>query len=179
MIYCHERMQVTDGGMCAIRLAPDLKRAIGPKHLLFKASDANWTDAIDGNQYTTDGPFIHQTSNGHLLLLWSSFHRGNYAVGMARSASGNILGPWLHDAAPLYKADGGHAMIFRTFAGRAMLALHAPGMAMGMERTQLFPLIEGKNELHLAERSEMDVSYMDNKIEISPHTPSLAGAACH
>ena len=51
-------------------------------------------------------------------MLWSSFllgkdGNGQYAIGVARSQSGTILGPWLQDPQPLNPNDnGGHAMIF-------------------------------------------------------------------
>ncbi len=57
---------------------------------------------------------------------WSSFGAGGYAQGLARSASGQISGPWIQEPEPLYAQDGGHGMIFRAFDGRLMLSLHKP-----------------------------------------------------
>lgn len=74
----------------------------------------------------TDGPYAYRCDNGELLLLWSSFRQGRYAQGIARSTSGDILGPWIQEPEPIFENDGGHGMIFRTFDGRILLALHAP-----------------------------------------------------
>jgi hypothetical protein len=59
-------------------------------------------------------------------MLWSSFGDGGYAQAIARSASGKITGPWIHDKEPLYSRDGGHGMIFRAFDGKLYLTLHSP-----------------------------------------------------
>jgi hypothetical protein len=152
-------MQVSDGRMCAIRLSADLKSAAGEKNELFRASSAGWVNAIDGDQYTTDGPFLYRAGDGQLLMLWSSFHRGIYSMGIARSSSGNILGPWSHDEQPLYSDDGGHGMIFRTFQGRALLAFHAPGMTAGHERAVLYPLEDGQGVITVGSRPH---GFLDN-----------------
>jgi len=60
-------------------------------------------------------------------MLWASFVSNNtYALGIARSQSGGISGPWVQEEQPLYQNDGGHAMVFRTFGGELMLAIHTP-----------------------------------------------------
>jgi hypothetical protein len=79
-------------------------------------------------------------------MLWSSFGEGGYNLGVARSTSGKVTGPWEHDAEPLYRGDGGHAMIFRTFDGRMMLALHAPNGG-GKERARFLPIAEKDGRL--------------------------------
>ena len=171
MVYCHERMQVIDGLMCAIPLSDDLTKAIGPKHDLFRASGAEWVHPIEQNllsdvlsnseeanpdllqgssaqvnhptqqdQYTTDGPFLFSSPDGQLLMLWSSFHKGIYSLGLARSRSGNILGPWTHDPNPIFFQDGGHGMVFRDWDDNIILVLHSPGMVHGEERAVLFSL---------------------------------------
>ena len=79
----------------------------------------------DGN-YVTDGPFLHRTSAGALLMLWSTTGKGGYTMGFARSKSGTIQGPWMQEEAPLFSRDGGHGMIFRAFDGRLMMTVHQP-----------------------------------------------------
>ena len=54
---------------------------------------------------------------------------GKYAIGVARSASGELSGPWRHDPEPLNTDDGGHAMLFRDFGGQLRISYHAPNGA--------------------------------------------------
>jgi hypothetical protein len=66
---------------------------------------------------------------GALLMLWSSMGERGYAIGVAVSASGQVTGPWRHGAEPLFAEDGGHGMVFESFDGRPMLALHVPNVS--------------------------------------------------
>jgi arabinan endo-1,5-alpha-L-arabinosidase len=93
--------------------------------------DHNIVESIDekGNVYltlVTDGPFLFRTSKGKLLMIWSSFSINNDSIGIAESLSGKIAGPWKQQNEPLFSGDGGHEMIFTTFDGKIMLALHKP-----------------------------------------------------
>jgi GH43 family beta-xylosidase len=128
MIFCHEWLQVQDGEMCVIPLSKDLKSAAGEPVLLFHASDAPWAigSGSDQKNYVTDGPFLHRAANGDLLMLWSSHGVNGYAIGIARSASGDIKGPLVQDHETLFGQDGGHGMLFTTFEGELMLAIHRP-----------------------------------------------------
>lgn len=144
IVFCHEWLQVHDGEICAAKLAPDLKRAAEKPVLLFHASDAPWP--TKKKDMVTDGPFLVRAGNGQLLMLWSSFGEGGYNLGVARSKSGSVTGPWAHDPEPLYRGDGGHAMIFRTFEGQTMLALHAPNGG-GKERARFLSIVEKDGRL--------------------------------
>lgn len=129
MVFCHEWVQVGDGEICALRLSPDLTAPVGQPHVLFRASEAPWAEEINSKSrrgFVTDGPWLHRLANGGLIMLWSSFRAGKYTVGMARSTSAGILGPWEQLPDPLYVADGGHCMIFRSFDGQLWLAFHRP-----------------------------------------------------
>ena len=148
-VFCHEWLQVHDGTICAERLSSDLREALGEPILLFHASSAPWVREMDGvtpaagkpMNYVTDGPFLFRLAGGSLLMLWSSTGAEGYAVGIARSSSGNLLGPWVHELEPLWKKDGGHGMIFRTFAGELFLSLHQPNESP-KERAVFLPLVE-------------------------------------
>lgn len=70
-------------------------------------------------------------------MLWSSFGQEGYALGVARSLSGEVTGPWEHVSEPLFARDGGHGMLFRTFDGQLVLSLHRPNKGP-LERTRLF-----------------------------------------
>ena len=144
MVFCHEWVQVTDGTMELVRLKDDLSDTVGVCQTLFRADDAPWVRSIGQKgspQYgfVTDGPFLYRTNSGTLIMIWSSFGARQYAVGMAISSSGKIAGPWQQVAQPLFAADGGHGMIFRTFDGQLMLALHQPNSG-GKERGAFLPV---------------------------------------
>ncbi len=147
MVFCHEWAQVHDGEICAIPLSADLRRATGEPVLLFRASEAAWTVANPNSQdRVTDGPWLHRTSAGTLLMLWSSVGVNGYAVACARSTSGLIVGPWIQDSVPIYEQDGGHGMLFRTFGGELRLAIHGPNKLLE-ERPLFCPIVEQDDRL--------------------------------
>ncbi|MCX6992622.1 MAG: glycoside hydrolase family 43 protein [Kiritimatiellaeota bacterium] len=135
IIFCHEWVQVHNGAMYAMRLSPDLKKPAGRPVFLFNASEAPWVfhpkwpekqGEFRFPTYVTDGPFLFRNRNGILLMLWSSSGSEGYAMGIARSESGVVTGPWRQDAVPLWAKDGGHGMIFRGFDGRLFVTFHMP-----------------------------------------------------
>jgi len=71
-------------------------------------------------------------------MIWSSFGEHNYTVGVARSVSGRIAGPWEQIQEPLVARDGGHGMIFQGFDGRLVMPIHQPNS--GPIRMRLFEL---------------------------------------
>jgi beta-xylosidase len=153
MVFCHEWVQVQDGTICALRLSPDLRSAVGAPVFLFRATEAQWAVEIGSGEqrgYVTDGPFLHRVPNGELLMLWSSFGQGGYAIGVARARSGLITGPWEQAPEPLYADDGGHPMLFRTFDGQLMVAFHRPNKRPS-ERAQFVPLQEEAGGLSWAQ----------------------------
>lgn len=147
---------VADGEMHALRLLDDLSASVGEPELLFRASDAAWSRPLQlpggarppaeslmaEDPLLTDGPFLSRAATGELRMLWSSFGEEGYAMGVARSESGNILGPWTQHPHPVWARDGGHGMILRTTAGDEFLVFHAPNDSPH-ERTQLVPLNSG------------------------------------
>lgn len=148
LVYCHEWLQVYDGQIVAQRLTDDLSSASGDPKVLFTASEAPWVSPFRHTlsppgmlAYVTDGPFVHRLPSGQLMMLWSSFGPEGYAVAVARSATGSILGPWTHDAEPLWRRDGGHAMLARTLTGELLLVFHQPNKTP-LERAMLHPVVE-------------------------------------
>jgi arabinan endo-1,5-alpha-L-arabinosidase len=81
-------------------------------------------------------------------MLWASFVDNKYALGVARSESGEITGPWVHEKQPLYRQDGGHGMIFRTFDDRLMLTIHTPNKTPN-ERPIFLPIEEADGKLKM------------------------------
>jgi arabinan endo-1,5-alpha-L-arabinosidase len=148
MVFCHEWVQISDGTMNAVRLAEDLSRPLGEPILLFGASEAPWCHSIQPGKYVTDGPCLYRLKTGKLLLLWSSFTERGYAVGVARSETGTVRGPWRHDPKPLYEG-GGHCMIFQSLDTRPMLVLHEPNKSP-LERAKFFEVHEDSDNLRLA-----------------------------
>jgi arabinan endo-1,5-alpha-L-arabinosidase len=85
-------------------------------------------------------------------MLWSSFSGGGYTVGVARSASGDILGQWQQMPEPLYAGDGGHCMVFRAFDGQLWLAYHRPNQSPD-ERPQFVALREDGSSVEIVQWS--------------------------
>lgn len=150
MVFCHEWVQIRNGTMDAVRLSDDLSKPLGKPITLFAAADAKWARPFRKDGYVTDGPCLYRTKSGRLLMLWSSFCQTGYAVGIAHSASGKLAGPWRQDAKPLFDANGGHPMLFRTHAGKLMLSLHAPNGPAGRPRARFLPVEEEDDTLVLA-----------------------------
>ncbi|WP_341838638.1 family 43 glycosylhydrolase [Chitinophaga pollutisoli] len=152
LVYCHEWLEVTDGRILAQRLAPDLKAVKGKPVELLRAGTAPWAGPIKSQGiegYVTDAPFFHRTKNGELLMLWSSFTKnGKYAIGVARSASGQLHGPWRHDPEPLNTDDGGHSMLFRDFNGQLRISYHAPNTAPDT-RVRIYSVEEHNGKLNI------------------------------
>ncbi len=152
MVFCHEWVQISDGTVCAVRLSEDLSTSVGEPVELFSASSAPWVDPVHsqkhGTGYVTDGPFMHRTKTGDLLMLWASFRNGRYAQGVARSVTGEITGPWEQHSEPLFEADGGHGMIFRALDGELYLTLHTPNKTP-QERAVFISLEESAGTLQV------------------------------
>lgn len=152
MVFCHEWVQIGDGAICAVRLSEDLSRAEGTPVTLFYASQAAWiNDAVFGGHkgLITDGPWLHRNRDGSLLMLWSSFGKGHrYMTATARSASGNITGPWEVSSSMIYDNDGGHGMLFHSFDGTLVLSLHQPNKKLE-ERARFFEVAPSDNVIRL------------------------------
>jgi arabinan endo-1,5-alpha-L-arabinosidase len=148
MVFCHEWVQVSDDEICALPLSDDLTSSPGDPVVLFHASQAPWAHQIEWKKgmkkgYVTDGPWLHRLPAGELLMLCSNFSVNGYAIGVARSASGKIAGPWLQDTQPLYNGDGGHCMTFYDFEGNLWLSFHQPSRHPD-ERPRFLSLTENK-----------------------------------
>lgn len=150
IVFCHEWMQIHDGAMYAMQLSEDLTRSQRPPIFLFNASEATWAyrsgwphlgepsqfpPYLSGPEldksypfpiYVTDGPFLHRNRDNALFMLWSTLGHDGYTMGLARSESGHITGPWKQISEPLWTKDGGHGMIFQTFDNRLFVTFHNP-----------------------------------------------------
>lgn len=125
MLFCQEWTQIKDGLILAQKLSKDLKTTIGKPVALFHGSEAMGLKKKGGN-HITDAPFIHLAENGDMLMTWSTFGKSGYMICVAKSESGDILGPWKQIIGPLYKDNGGHAMLFKDFDGNLRISYHSP-----------------------------------------------------
>jgi len=130
MVFCHEWQQVGDGKICSMPLNTDLTEYMEEPSLLFTASSAKWAKPLENRapgSYVTDGPYFYTATDGSLLMLWSSYGENRkYRIGVARSLSGKLKGPWVQEEEPLYSADGGHGMLFLSKENKLYLSIHTP-----------------------------------------------------
>ena len=127
MVFCHEWVQIKDGTVEYVQLKDDLSETVGEPKRLFHGSDAPWSKKSE--QYgchVTDGPWLYRTKTGRLVMLWSTGGPTGYTTGLAVSESGKLAGPWKQQAEPVFRADGGHAMLFKRLDGQLMMILHQP-----------------------------------------------------
>lgn len=130
MVYCYEWLQNNNGTIEKIELKPDLSGSVGEGKLLFRASDSPWSreTTADGSikpNRVTDGPFLFRTGTGRLGMIWTSWIRDVYTQGVAYSKSGTLDGPWVHEQEPITPPNFGHGMLFRTFDGKWLMAVHS------------------------------------------------------
>jgi GH43 family beta-xylosidase len=150
MVFCHEWVQLVDGTMDCLPLKDDLSDALpGKPILLFKASSAPGAVQAAQRGKITDGCFLYRSpKSNRLFMTWSTFIPGKeYCVVLARSESGGIGGPWTQQGL-LYTQDGGHAMLFNSFDGRLLMALHQPN-SNGRERLHLFEISDDGDTLRV------------------------------
>ena len=151
MVYCHEWVELGDGTVELVKLSKNMKPDSNPLRL-FCSSAAPWSTGGELTKgeisYVTDGVYLYKSPfSDNLYMIWSSFNNGNYAIGVAKSKTGKITGPWIHDANPLLNRDGGHGMIFTDLEDKPRLILHGPNYPEGAERAIIYDLIDTGNTL--------------------------------
>ena len=162
MVFVHEWTSMPDhnGGMCAAKLSEDFTHLISEPVELFRAKDRG-----EGYGGVTDGPYMYEDENGHLMMIWSNGLKDvGYLVAIAHSESDTILGPWTHQDKLLYRkdikpgfVDGGHAMIFNDKNGVTKITLHGPngrrkdeeGNVIDYEHLLIFDLVEKDGTLEI------------------------------
>ena len=147
MIFCHEWVEIVDGSIDYVQLSSDLSKPVGNTQKMFHASDAKWSTGKDSK--VTDGCFLFKTKSNKLLMIWSSFGTKGYAIGIAESESGRLIGPWIQQDNLLFEENGGHGMIFKTFDNKLLLAFHQPNSPGGEERLKLFEIEDTGDTLKL------------------------------
>jgi hypothetical protein len=79
-------------------------------------------------------------------MLWSSWKSGSYVETVARSASGDLEGPWVQ-LDPLVRENSGHGMLFETFDSQLMMVLHRPFGSLA--RAKLFDMEDTGDNLRV------------------------------
>ncbi|MNO34209.1 Glycosyl hydrolases family 43 [compost metagenome] len=151
IVYCREWLEVYDGEIYAQQLSENLSDTVGEPLLLLRASEAPWVVLNEENGrsgYVTDAPFLISSPDGQLYMIWSSQGKEGYAIGLARSLSGTVSGPWIHEKQPLFSKDGGHGMIFEALDGLQMVSLHRPNLTP-LERAIFVPLCWDQDKPYL------------------------------
>jgi GH43 family beta-xylosidase len=128
LVFCHEHTQIEDGTICYVRLNETLNAPVGEVTTLFSASSCRWVTPICRTHFVTDGPFMYRSATGALLMIWSSFIKGNYAEFVVRFKDGK-LGPEFEHLTPLLDNDGGHGMIFADNE-RIYFTYHTPNKSL-------------------------------------------------
>lgn len=135
MVYCWEWLQNGNGTVDKIELKADLSGSIGEGKTLFRASDSPWSrEMVDGRvrpNKVTDGPWLFRTGTGRLGMLWTSWVMDVYTQGVAYSQSGTLDGPWLQEPDPITPPNYGHGMLFQTFEGQWLMAVHSHDSSTG------------------------------------------------
>lgn len=149
MVFCHEWVQTVDGTVEFVKLDKKLSKAVTDPVRMFYGSTCPVAEP-DNVNYVTDGCFMYRTKTGKLLMIWASFGPDGYAECIAESLTGRLAGPWRQQSEPLFKQDGGHAMIFKDLEGKLRLVLHSPNGG-GLERAKLFTLEDTGDTLRIVE----------------------------
>jgi len=127
--------------VCA-KLKPDLTGLASTPEVLLWPSAAPHSP----NNALIEAPFFWRGKDGTLFLLFSGYSHG-YNVCVARSASGEITGPWsvvrlLYESTNPFPEDGGHGMLFTDLEGQLRMSLHIPNNwgDFGKERARFLPV---------------------------------------
>jgi len=132
LVFAHDWVQVYDGQIAAIRVEDDLSKSIGNPMVLFRGSDAPWGDDFVWSSDEGGGaarcPWPYRMSDGSLVMIWQNSTPYGYAIGIARSETGEICGPWKQFDKPTYALDGAHGTLFnRLQDGMLMMTCYNPG----------------------------------------------------
>lgn len=147
LVFCHEHTQIIDGTICYVQLSEDLTCAVGEPVTLFAASSPYWADKLPADAHrVTDGPFLYRSKTDELLMIWSTFIKGQYAECLVRFCGGE-LGTSFEHLDPLITDDGGHGMIFKA-GEQLMLTFHSPN-TQGEEHPVFKPLIDRGDYLQM------------------------------
>lgn len=128
IVFCHEHTQIIDGTICFAQLNDELTERVTDPVTMFAASSYPWLDKHQEKcHFITDGPFMYRTNTGELLMIWSSFIKGQYAELLVRFQDGEIGTNFIH-LPPIIDNDGGHGMIFKV-ENKFYFVFHSPNQS--------------------------------------------------
>lgn len=154
MMMAHEYRQQGVGTVDVMPLSDDLRIPLARPKPVWKA------DVLEKGNHVAEGLYVRPAKAGGLYAIWSGFaafgkDEDAYVVAVSRSASGRAEGPWTYEG-PLFKENGGHAMIFDDFDGTTWIALHQPNDGP-LERLRLFELADDGRRLKLGREKPFEV----------------------
>lgn len=154
LVFSSEWVDWIDGTIELVRLSDALTKPIGRRKVLFKGSVAPGSNPDPKAPKVTDGPYLYRSPrSGKLFMTWSTILPGvGYVVMLTESQSGRIEGPWVKQR-EIYRSDGGHGMIFKSFDGRLLFALHQPNYPHGRERLRLYNLVDKGDTLAITSQT--------------------------
>ncbi len=130
LLYSREWLETENGEIGLCRISDDLTQRFDEGEIIFDACKSGVSAKITGkfrgktvSGFVTDSPLLYKTEGGKYLLLWSTIGENGYNIAVA--ASDSLYGEYKHEKL-LFDGDGGHAMLFRTFAGEQKISFHCP-----------------------------------------------------
>ncbi len=154
LVFVHEWVCTDDrnGRMDVAKLSDDLTHIISQPVEIFQADSPAWAVAN-----VTDGPFVHTTKTGKLLMLWTNEGPGGYTMGIAYGVDNRIDGRWEQDPTPIFTKGtvdhhpGGCGMIFTDTDGQQYMTVHSPNIPCDecRERVLIIPIEEANDTIVL------------------------------
>lgn len=152
IIYSHDWIQNGKGTTQIIRLSDDCTKQVGEPYIMFDAMDNSWSGSEGKQSPIMDGPFIFDTEEGALGIMFATEIDGEETLGVAYTKEGHGLnGPWTVEKEPLLTGGYGQATIFKDFDGTRVLVLHKKTVVDGEVRyvPQLMELDNQYNRLKI------------------------------
>ena len=135
IIYSHDWVQDGVGTTQIIRLSEDCAKQVGDPYIMFDADEKGWSDDNESPSPIMDGPFIFDTEEGSLGIMFATEIDGEEALCVAYSKEGcGLNGPWTVEKEPLLTGGYGQATIFKDFDGTLVLVLHKKNVINGEVR---------------------------------------------
>lgn len=135
ILYSHDWKQIGKGTTQIIRLSEDCAKQVGEPYIMFDAEDNSWSGSNGVLSPVMDGPFIFDTEEGALGIMFATEKDGEEALGVAYTKEGHGLnGPWTVEKEPLLTGGYGQATIFKDFDGTLVLVLHKKTVINGQTK---------------------------------------------
>lgn len=137
-------------GIFAAPLSKDLMRITAKEVRILHNSD------VHGAYGPHDGLAFHRLANGHLLMFYSADYKFPSGKGFAtfklRSATGNIVGPWVNEGVFLPRRHG--LWIWRRLDGQLMLTAKPKNVSIEKGYPGFAPVDESETDLSLVPLTE-------------------------